>query len=1601
MDDQRTANVQLTADVQQYSQGIQQANKDTNVLLASVNKLSKSLDGITGRVGKKLMLFSAADLAMLGAAVAVTSKYESQLRTLRAQTVDNQKAMVQFAAGIKDVSKQIPISRGEITELTTQISKLGVTSATEIPKMAAVFERMAAATGEGVGELTSGLIELSRMMGTLANGAAGIEHFSDTIVALSNSMGVSSTAMLSFAQNIAPIGSVAGLTEKQVLALSAAFVKAGADGVAGANAFNSILTNITNLTLTGSPELLKYANAANMSLDAFKNLSPLEQFVTLMEQTSKEGQRGIQMLDSLGINGIRTIKSVTALTREYGSLKKALQISEDPNNAGLTQRASDAAWNDMESSLKRTQQTLAGMTDAMGSSVYPVAKQLLDVFNQMLSITSRLAEPFLKLAGLVSGVAAAFAGIAGGMLSAMGPLSTLMIAMTLFRLSPMRAGFGGFSEGMNRARAGIGPAPAPITEAGRRAAAGTLQPYQAAVYRFGERAGATIGQYAPAGAATGLRAAGYGLFRTVQGFSDAQRTWIANAGMNDYYNRVSVLSPSASTLGSATTGVMNTGTGSAMRALWAGMRTDPRQFFSSMFATNGQGGMGAVTGQTLGQMSKNVAATSAAYAQHAVAVAAARGSTAALAAAAGGAARSLALIPISYARMTASLAMQGAGNIVAAPFRMIGGLFGGGGILGGAIAAVAASAYMIKQSLDSSKGTYDGTNNLAKYNAALGISTEPLNAFTSAVKNATANIHDVAGAFKYAAQASNVGMKYTDEMVKKLPATMDAMVSYLKSLGPIGKDQALLAGQDIALRLAGTGLSAQAVFDQYQKETNGGTQWSSTGSGLANQYQDTLTQNRGWFQGIFNVTPDEANDVLARATAAAVAEGQSYGTANVTNELLSQSNIKGLKVGENGLPLSDIVSATRTTQNLQDLIGNPNVPARAIKAMVENVAKQLEIDPAKLGIGETQWGQVSDTSDIIRMASQENNPDAKKFVDYMNNAIVPGSLPRLIAAATNGAGSMDATGLRETELGKFALSNKNYQSAAATTGSATGDPVIIFRAVQDIGARLDKTAKNLADAVRMTTEAKNQFSPDQRGFQVFEAAQQAYTKKELFNTQATQGAQAAVREEVGGLVASITGATTADQSENKSRLLELDQNTRNSAGEYLSFVRNFYRQLQYATQDHARQIARASEDAAKAMFNPYERMAAKSTASLDTMLGNVNEQMVAIKEGQQAVDSMKKMGISQQFIDLNNLANPEMAQQAIRTLTDLQNNPNMVNEANKMAQRQGDLGRKVTTDYDNVGFRRNEEDFKRAQDRNLKSLRRYGEEVMGDTKKVLETTQGYLKDMGLKTTTYFKNLKETADAILTANERTDSGNRRSVRGGVTKDSAGFQPSTMPSWTPGDNEKTRVLDPNTGEYVTYKSTKTPDGRNVWRQTSDQTPFNASKTGSYAPQHYVEKDGDYWYFTTTKGKEIPLSPGISKEEWDALPKEKKDMWWRNNVVEPGYGAFLGGIVKGGTKINVGEYSRDEMIVPLFGTGYNGHVARMAGAITQEMLRSLHTAGYGSRPSTPAYAGGGVTYHNGTYINGPITVQAQDPNEMARKMREKARLANLAKGANASIS
>lgn len=1378
MDETRNANVNLTADVSQYNQQVAASVKQTNLLVDSVNKLVASLDGITKRAGKKLLLFSAADAAAMLAYTAAAAKYEKQLTTLRAQTELSGKSLGLYKKGIEDIARQMPITGAAVTALVTQINQLGVTSEKQAVQMARTFTRLAAATGEDIGALTSGMIELSRQMGTLGNGAQGVEHFADSLTTVSNSAGVSATAVLSFAQAIAPMARAAGIGQKEVLGISAAFTKAGADGFAAANTFNSMVSDITRQVMNGSPELGKYAAAVGLTIDQFKQLDSVERIVQIFDAVNKAGPESVKLLDRLGYDGIRAAKSIQAVANESGGLRKAISESVGAYGSGSTAKGAEAAFNSLDSQMTKFRNNIEQIAATIGSTLLPVATKFMEVINATLEGVNKMAGPLLQIAGAIGGIVAPLAAAFGGLLTMMGPLSTLMIAMTAFRLSPMRAMFQGIKEGS--AAKTLGPAYAPFTPAGKLSAKGELPIFRQAPYALGQSIGSRLPGGGPGPNRLVQAALTGGVWtadKTRTFYIDGTKQMIANAAMSDPMMRKSFVGDAidtaykrSQTMGGTIRQALSNpyaylfARGGPQEAPAAPAATDELKsrdkyaWASAKSAENAMGGLAAATGPAAA--AQTTAAKSARD----------------LAASLGKLGRSAAGLPLAYGMMGARLGAQGAGALGKGIFGAAGSMVGLSAGPTAAIAAALGIGLATKSAMESTQSTFDPSRarGITSTNEALGIATEPVMDFSTAVKEATAALRDLSTAksgFKLT-QAERLAAEsgeYTDSRFADLRGP-EQIKAYIASMGPLNGEQSRSLGMDAWKRLNELGMGSVQNYDAAvagagSKYAYQGVQASLLAGARATQ-EDTWGNAvaTGLTRGIFGPlagtviplagSPWADNGMKEQVNAAVGAMQTEYGDTMAR---------RGNKPAGQALAARLMEAADEVFKDNSD-VG---------KVLQQNFLASIEesfLGGEDLGVGTDATGTMSlsgvnltgGASLMKALRASASGSTAQTLNSMLFGATTSSTqdaqdeLARILS--TNPLSPYEQK-VQSTAFGRFARNDAAILEA--TVGGGTGSPAAMNDAVESMVNELTKGGTEFAGVTKTVQAFKKSLEDTtDASYPLAQAALAAAERLGQIQGRRSGGYMGEYLTRYQQLQEKIQNPDTRLEGESTQSLLQqredLDQEIINKKIEaynvvksynisfarqekaYAVSVQNSYEDFQLSmlrsTEDFATSMRRASEDAAKSIYDPFSRVFSPGSVSSSTIVTNLKDQNRKISEQMANLKTLKeKYGLSQQAIDTLQLTDPSKWRQVERLVDE---GGAGIGAINAQTGRRGRLAQAATQNPMVQEYRRTIEDREKMVARSVESF----EIGMSRMQKSLRTSQRqalwdlnqYGKDLTLK-----------------------------------------------------------------------------------------------------------------------------------------------------------------------------------------------------------------------------------------------------------------------------
>ncbi|TXH59030.1 MAG: phage tail tape measure protein [Desulfurellales bacterium] len=722
--DDRNAKIVISADTDQYTSSVNESYEATNRLNQALQQTTASMDGLVKRAGKKMIFFGTADLAALSSAVTVAATLDKQMSSLQAQFASAGRGTEEFGKmrdQIRAVSRELPVARGEVVQLYTAISKMGITSTSSLGKLTENFMKFGAASGESPTALAQSQIGLSRTMGTLQNGPGTIRRFNDEANTLSSKAGVSAQGILDFAQQLAPTARMANISQKDLLGISTAFNRAGADGGYAANAFNQIINNISQMRQSGDPNLRIYANKLGLSDKQIKSGNAADIFSTLVSTVQGQGEQGIATLNALGIDGLRTQRALQALTAE-GSLPKWIKEGRAAygDDYDSVEKGSKEAFSGLFDSIEKIKNNFTDLAQQLGQSVLPVVDKFAQSLASAAEIFATVMQPLTKILGplMAGGGAALIAG--GGLMKLWGAVATPAMARWAMNTRPGMGAKMGFLYGRNRTPSLVDMDENQLAYT-KAMNEGKVGWFSRMMYGMGSGVGSLVEQGATRGFSIGqlLRqgfAGGMGLVRM---FSDQTRQFYDQSTNRSGYEKVAGTKP---------------------RGFWASFGDAVR-------------GRPLLTGdpQAIPDGPPKPRPPLLQDTKDAIARAGVTKGFANIAREAGLAAVSLAKIPFAAGRAAASMAGTGLGAMTRWAGRGLASAGSGlmnllGGPWGLALGGAAAGTWLWKQSekKDLAENTEGVTQGLSAYADKLGVATTSLTSFTDAVNKAK----NVAGGYQ-------------------------------------------------------------------------------------------------------------------------------------------------------------------------------------------------------------------------------------------------------------------------------------------------------------------------------------------------------------------------------------------------------------------------------------------------------------------------------------------------------------------------------------------------------------------------------------------------------------------------------------------------------------------------------------------------------------------------------------------------------------------------------------------------------------------------------------------------------------------------------------
>ncbi|RHW37325.1 phage tail tape measure protein [Neobacillus notoginsengisoli] len=474
--------------------------KEQEDVLANTSKKLKETGDKMKDVGKDLsMKVTAPIVAMGGLAANSAIEFESAFAGVR-KTVDaTEEEFAQLSDGIRDMSKNLPASAGEIAAVAEAAGQLGIQKENILG-----FTRTMIDLGESTNmSADTAATEFARFANIVNMSQKDFDKLGSVVVDLGNNLATTEGEIVSMAMRLAGAGAQIGLSEADIMALAGSLSSVGIEAEMGGSAISKAMIRMQVATSTGFDEVEKMLNFAGMSLrevemmashsgKAFGHLAEdmgmtktelkalvnsgkdLENFSKISGMTAEEfknafekdaigalgafinglggaeeaGESAINMLQEMGITEVRLRDALLRAGNASELFASSVELASNAwgENSALTKEA-EQRYATAASQLAMFKNTLNDLGITIGNIIVPVLLDLVNMVKPVIEGFANMSERSQKVILVIAGIAAAIGPlliITGMLLSSIGSIISFVTTAL-----PIIKAFGVFLAGVS------------------------------------------------------------------------------------------------------------------------------------------------------------------------------------------------------------------------------------------------------------------------------------------------------------------------------------------------------------------------------------------------------------------------------------------------------------------------------------------------------------------------------------------------------------------------------------------------------------------------------------------------------------------------------------------------------------------------------------------------------------------------------------------------------------------------------------------------------------------------------------------------------------------------------------------------------------------------------------------------------------------------------------------------------------------------------------------------------------------------------------------------------------------------------------------------
>ncbi len=425
-----------TAKLEQMGNALKEAGVDTDNLTGETAKLGDQIDDLKkkqeeaadkannfGSTASTAFIAAGQALAAAGITVALkemveyystfvdaSKEFEDVTAAMRRTVGGSKEDIAALGTEFKGLSTDVPIALKELGKVAETAGQLGVAqeSVYEFTEVMAMLDTTTDLTADSA----------ATMLAQFANitGLTDYERLGATVADLGDATATTASKVVEMSQGMAAAASIAGFSETDILALSAAVGSLGVESQAGSTAMSTLISTLYKAVETGSDKLTDFADVAGMSANEFAAawrddaVSAMDAFIQGLNDTERNGKSAIVILDELGITNVRQTKAILGLASAgdllSGTIVQANKAWEE--NTALQEKAG-IMYDTTQSQLVMRQNAYNNLKIAIGDNYTPTLKELYSVETEVLKNVTEFVEKHPELVKAVT----AFVGVIG------------------------------------------------------------------------------------------------------------------------------------------------------------------------------------------------------------------------------------------------------------------------------------------------------------------------------------------------------------------------------------------------------------------------------------------------------------------------------------------------------------------------------------------------------------------------------------------------------------------------------------------------------------------------------------------------------------------------------------------------------------------------------------------------------------------------------------------------------------------------------------------------------------------------------------------------------------------------------------------------------------------------------------------------------------------------------------------------------------------------------------------------------------------------------------------------------------------------------------